>query len=164
MTSCASASTLWPHRKPTTSGVPPDALPTWSASSRALPTSSRLTSAMWSSVCSMNTQMFLAVMCGLADDVFVDQLRNHRRDSFGVGGDGLALRALEDHEVDLVNLGRGAGQADAAFGRADLLGRPDGDLQVVLGEVGIERFVRLELRPLSPDRGVQIGRASCRER
>jgi len=66
-------------------------------------------------------QMFLcSVMSGLPDDVFVDQLRNHRRDSFGVGGDGLALRAPEDHEVDLVNLGRGAGQADAAFGSADV--------------------------------------------
>jgi hypothetical protein len=93
-------------------------------------------------------------MSGLPDDVFVDQLRNHRRDSFGVGGDGLALRALEDHEVDLVNLGRGAGQADAAFGRADVLGGPDGDLQIVLGEVGVERLVRLEVRPLRPDGGV----------
>src|SRR5664280_1437894 len=105
MTSCASASTAWPHSRPTISGVLPDALPSWSARSRALPVSSRLTSAMWPSVCSMNTQMLcFSDISRLPDDVFVDELRDHRLYRFGGGGDRLALGALQDHEVDLVDL------------------------------------------------------------
>src|SRR5450759_1608796 len=107
---------------------------------------------MWPSVCSMNTQMLcFSDICGLPDDVFVDQLRDHRLDSFGGGGDGLVLGALQDHEVDLVNLRGRARQPDAAFGRTYVLGRPDGDLQIARREVGVEGFVRLEIRPPRPD-------------
>jgi hypothetical protein len=49
-----------------------------------------------------------------------------------VGEIGLALGALQDHEVDLVDLRGRARQPDAALRRADILGRPDGDLQVAL--------------------------------
>src|ERR1035437_4513794 len=176
MTSCASASTLWPHSSPTTSGVLPDALASWSPRSRALPVNSRLTSAMWPSVCSMNTQMLcFSDISRLPDDVFVDQLRDHRLDSFGGGGDGLVLGALQDHEVDLVDLRRRARQPDAAFGRTEVLGRPDGDLQIARREVGVESLVRLEIGPARPGGRVpagdggefalhQFGRASCRER
>src|SRR5450759_1273044 len=152
MTSCARASTSWPQSRPTTS------YPSWSPSSRALPVSSRLTSAMWPSVCSMNTQMLcFSDISGLPDDVFVDQLRDHRLDSFGGGGDGLVLGALQDHEVDLVDLRGRARQPDAALGRADILGRPDGDLEIARREVGVEGLVRLEVGPARPDCGVLAG-------
>src|ERR1035437_5696749 len=152
MTSCASASTLWPHSSPTTSS------PSWSPRSRALPVSSRLTSAMWPSVCSMNTQMLcFSDISRLPDDVFVDQLRDHRLDSFGGGGDGLVLGALQDHEVDLVDLRGRARQPDAALGRTEVFGRPDGDLQIARREVGVESFVRLEIGPLPADGCVLAG-------
>src|SRR5450759_6031475 len=146
MTSCARASTSWPQSRPTTS------YPSWSPSSRALPVSSRLTSAMWPSVCSMNTQMLcFSDISRLPDDVFVDQLRDHRLDSVGGGGDGLVLGALEDHEVDLVDLRGRARQPDAALGRTYVLGRPDGDLQIARREVSVESFVRLEIGPPRPN-------------
>src|ERR1035437_10230471 len=152
MTSCASASTAWPHSSPTTS------YPSWSPSSRALPVSSRLTSAMWPSVCSMNTQMLcFSDITRLPDDVFVDQLRDHRLDRFGRGRDGFALGALEDHEVDLVDLGGRARQPDAALGRADIFGRPDGDLQIARREIGVEGFVRFEVGPARPNDRVLAG-------
>src|SRR5450759_4964265 len=158
MTSAASASTSWPHSSPTTSGVLPYALASWLPRSRALPVSSRLTSAMWPSVCSMNTQMLcFSDISRLPDDVFVDQLRDHRLDSFGGGGDGLVLGALEDHEVDLVDLRGRARQPDAALGGTEVLGRPDGDLEIARREVGVESLVRLEIRPLPADRGVLAG-------
>src|SRR5664280_1819062 len=152
MTSCASASTAWPHSRPTTSK------PSRSPSSRALPVSSRLTSAIWPSVCSMNTQMLcFSDISRLPDDVFVDQLRDHRLDSFGGGGDGLVFGALQDHEVDLVDLRGRACQPDAALGRTDVLGRPDGDLQIARREVIVEGFVRLEIGPPRPDGRVLAG-------
>src|ERR1035437_4183613 len=136
MTSCASASTSWPHSRPTTSK------PSWSPRSRALPVSSRLTSVMWPSVCSMNTQMLcFSDISRLPDDVFVDEIGDHRFDRFGRGRDGLALGALQDHKVDLVDLRGQTRQPDAALGRADILGRPDGDLEIARREVGVEGLV-----------------------
>src|SRR4030042_3217711 len=99
-----------------------------SANSRALPGSSRLTSAILPSFCSMKTQtLCFSAMVSSPHNVFFNQLFDHRRDALFGGGDFLAFGRAENDGVHLMDLGGRPRQSDSFLFGADILGVPNGE-------------------------------------